>query len=275
MKYYGAIISLGQYCITATALRRLHLVNYSLPFDWSAGIIEELCGKGGLEGKVNLICNDFKNFFNFEDFENRGNNQENDTYNLWVVNRRTGLQYKHDFPAEKNFEESFLDVQKKYNRRVKRLYKFINKFDSICFLYIARDINFSEKYLCEQQAKLARKFPNKTIDFIYLLHDKNLEFSSSVFYKKKLNKNVVCFYLNLIHSRESYPESWNGNTKLYYPILCQHLITFSRIKYLIPVTFNMARCGILWCLFIFVKKKKKHYSGKISFLMSKLTGKAY
>ena len=186
MRSYNAVISLGQYCVTSTALRRLHLFEGSLPFDWSAGILETQCGKGGLSGTVDLICNAFNNFFNFDDFENRGNNQENDVYNLWIVNKRTGLQYKHDFPANKGFEASCEDVKEKYIRRVRRLYDLIDKSNRICFVYIARDSGFEEKYLLEQQLKLAKKFHDKKIDFIYILHDKNLEDPFS-FYKKKLN----------------------------------------------------------------------------------------
>lgn len=63
MKYYDVAISLGQYCITSTALRRNNLQAETMIFDWSAGILFDVCGLGGLDGKVNLICNDFKDFF--------------------------------------------------------------------------------------------------------------------------------------------------------------------------------------------------------------------
>ncbi len=126
MKFYDAVISLGKYCITSTALRRCNLQLESMVFDWSAGIMPEQCGLGGLEGKVDLICNDFKDFFNLGDLENRGNNLENDTYNLWIVNRRTGLQYKHDFPANEPVEERYKVVKEQYMRRVKRLYDTIH-----------------------------------------------------------------------------------------------------------------------------------------------------
>ena len=137
MKYYDLVVSLGQYCITTTALRRLCLQNRSYPFDWSGGILEDVAGKGGLSVKVDLICNNFDNFFNFNDFENRGNNQEGDTYNLWIVNKKTGLQYKHDFQASISFENQFEYVKDKYKRRINRLYKDINNGYNILFVFAA------------------------------------------------------------------------------------------------------------------------------------------
>ena len=75
MKHFDTVISLGQYCMASITLRRLSLQDESMVFDWSAGILPDKCGIGGLEGKVNLICNDFKNFFNLKDLENRGRNK--------------------------------------------------------------------------------------------------------------------------------------------------------------------------------------------------------
>ena len=232
MKYYDIIISLGQYCITSTALRRLHLQEESSVFDWSAGILESACGKGGLSGKVDLICNNFQDFFNFEDFENRGPNQENDTYNLWIVNKKTGLQYKHDFPAADGFENKFLEVKQKYERRIKRLYDAIENSTKILFLFMARDGGFSDAYLLEQQTKVAKKFSDKQIDFLYLIHDDSCGVTD--YTTKQLSAHVTRIDCNFCHATvKEYPESWNGNTALYYPILENYCFTPTTVKYLL------------------------------------------
>lgn len=228
MKFYDVIISLGQYCITSTALRRCHLQDKSSIFDWSAGILPEKCGIGGLSGKVDLICNDFENFFNFEDFENRGNNQENDTYNLFIVNNRTGLQYKHDFPADKGFKASFDEVKQKYMRRVERFYHTVAINKKILFVFIARDSNFSNQYLIEQQQKLAQKFPNKIIDFLYIIHSDHL--SPKELIEEQLTENVLRCNCNVCHpTNPQYPESWNGNTELYYTYLRSNYTSLATI----------------------------------------------
>ena len=217
MKYYDLVISLGQYCITSTALRRLSLQNRSYPFDWSGGILEDVAGKGGLSVKVDLICNNFDNFFNFNDFENRGNNQENDTYNLWIVNKKTGLQYKHDFQASIPFENQFEYVKDKYKRIINRLYKDINNGYNILFIFIARDDGFSDNYLIDQQRKLSNKFKNKNIDMLYIINDNS--FDKNGYNIKKLNNNITRIDMNMIYTTKDYPESWNGNTELYYKLI--------------------------------------------------------
>ena len=223
-KYYDVVISLGQYCITSTALRRCKLQRQSMPFDWSAGIIEEKCGKGGLAGKVDLICNDFENFFNKEDFENWGNNQENDTYNLWIVNTRTGLQYKHDFPASVDFNERFSFVKEQYLRRANRLKIYLKKSKRVLFVYMARDEGFSNDYLLDQYYKIkSSNYRHIKCELLYIMHDsKKAKDEYNITY---LNKNVCRIDMNFTYSEESYPESWNGNTRVYYSILEKFFIS--------------------------------------------------
>ncbi len=216
MKFYDAIISLGQYCVTSTALSRCHLRKESLPFDWSAGILPE-AGRLGLEVKVKLIANDFQDFFNFEDFENRGNNQENDVQNLWIVNKRTGLQYKHDFSSVSSFESQFETVKEKYMRRVKRLYEKIEKARCPLFLFIARDEGLTDGLLFKQKEILKGKYPKKDITFLYILHDPY--YSEKEYSIDWIDKDICKIICNVTYSKESYPESWNGNIELYYKLL--------------------------------------------------------
>lgn len=240
MKYYDVAISLGQCCITSTALRRNNLQAESMIFDWSAGILFDVCGLGGLEGKVNLICNDFENFFNLEDLENRGNNQENDTHNLWIVNKRTGLQYKHDFPAWQPVDEAFPFVKERLNRRVKRLYDVINSSEKILFCFFARDVGFTDELLIEQQVKLSRKFPNKTIDFLYILQNPSYEVDKYEIFD--LNDNVKKIEMNFIHPTDPvYPESWNGNTEVYYPLLRKLVCTKATLPQLNDTVIKLTK----------------------------------
>ena len=227
-KYYDTVIGLGQQCPCSTALRRCGLQKTSNVFDWSGGWNTEKCGLGALEIKVELICNDFKDFFNREDFESRGNNQENDTYNLWVVNNRTGLQYKHDWNATDDFDEQFVTIRDKYMRRVARLYEKIEKSSKVLFVFIGRDEGFDNKYLIEQQEKLAKKFPNKQIDMLFLMQNKN--YGIRDYTVSHPADNVTRIDFNFIHPTDPvYPESWNGNTDLYYDWLRENFVALDCI----------------------------------------------
>ncbi len=222
MKYYDIIIPLGQYCITPTALDRLKMRNKSMIFDWSGCALEEQGGKGGLEVKVDLICNNFENFFNLEDLYSNGCNELLDTWNLWIINKRTGLQYRHDFPANKPIEESYPTVKEKLMKRVKRLYDEINFSDRICFLFLARDDGFSDEYLIRQHQKLSEKFKGKHIDLFFLGHKNGLEINE--YYRKNINEHIYRIDCNFTYTTAPNPEEqWNGNTEVYYKILKEEL----------------------------------------------------
>lgn len=238
MKFYDMVVSLGQYCMTSLALRSVHLQEESNVFDWSAGHLQDMAGKGGLAGKVDLICNDFKNFFNFEDFYSKGPNKESDQEHLWVVNKKTGLQYQHDFLSSMTLEDSYPDVYEKYMRRVSKLYKNIEHANSILFVYIAKDEGFSDDYLIEQQKKLALKFPNKQIDFLYIMQ--NQTFDEKSFHKYYLTSNVCRIDCNVNHPSDLRKgKDWNGNTDLYYQLLQNFAYTPASLNYYRQVLYHM------------------------------------
>lgn len=231
MKYYDIVISLGQYCITSLCLRRVNLQEETMVFDWSAGRLEDVAGKGGIAGKVDLICNDFKNFYNKEDFENWGNNTDHDCGKFLIVNRRTGLQYKHDFPGDKSFEESFQENREKYLRRAERLYQRISESNSVLFVYMAYDLGFENSYLIAQYEKLQKKFPNKNIDMLFVMHDDKKDIYS--FNEYNLSPNIKRIDLNFQYPSDPvFPENWNGNKDLYYPLLKNYCFTPVTIKHL-------------------------------------------
>ena len=241
MKYYDVVISLGQFCITTTALRKCHLQAQTMVFDWSAGIKWEKAGHGGLAGKINLICDDFKNFFNYEDFEDLCRDTLADKNHTWVVNNRTGLQYQHDFPINVPLKDSFEVVKERYLRRAKRLLEVVNSSERVLFVYIALDTGFNDNYLIEQQEKLAKKFSNTTIDFLYIMHNEKYDIHGYDTYQ--LNSNVCKIECNVraftVADGESFEHEFYGNTVLYYPLLRDYCYTPVTINYLRETIYNM------------------------------------
>lgn len=230
MKYYDNIISLGQWCAASACLRRLHLQDRTNVFDWSGGLLLDKCGQGGLSGKVDLICNEFKDFFNFEDFENRGTFAGGDPNKSWIVNKRTGLQYRHDFPASQSFEAVFPAVQKKYIARAKRLLNQIASSEKCLFVFITDGTGYEDTYLIEQQLKLAAKFPTVEIDFCYLMHDDSYDTKS--YSKRMLSKNVCRIDLNYNYPPETSPrDHWLGNKDMFDFLLEGTYISEAKVRY--------------------------------------------
>ena len=221
MQYYDIAISLGQWCMASEALRRCHLQAESMPFDWSDGILDDICGKGGLKSKVDLICNNFEDYFNLEDFENKGQDADDKT-KWWVVNRKTGLQYRHDFPFSKKIEESYPGIKEKYDRRVKRLYDKIETSTRILFVFISTQKAYEETYLYEQMNKLQERFPDKTLHFLFIFHK---ECGVKEVFRKKMNDCAELIELNVNYTEHDLAEKWLGNYDVIYPLLKDYAYT--------------------------------------------------
>lgn len=213
--YYDLVVSLGQWCMASESLRRCHLQKESMPFDWSGGIIPKICGKGGLEVKVNLICNHFQDYLNLEDLENRGPDKDDLTH-YWVVNTKTGLQYRHDFPNNIDISESYLEISNKYNRRIERLYNKIDENNKILFVFISDETEWNNDYLYKQAKKLINFFSNKKIDILYIIQD---DLDPLDFHQTKLMSNVTRIDMNVSYSSHESEKVWLGNYDLLYPIL--------------------------------------------------------
>jgi len=133
-----SIITLGQDCSAATALRILSMRNYALPFDWIRSNPEILS---------EVILNNFKGFHETLKLS------ENKHY----VTDSYGLEYPHDYPTltqpvlnmngEVNTEdilehriidtwEQHIDsVKEKYKRRIERFHSIMNSEEPVLALF--------------------------------------------------------------------------------------------------------------------------------------------
>jgi len=136
-----SIITLGQDCSAATALRTLSMRNYALPFDWIRSNPEILS---------EVILHNFKGFHeSLKLSENK--NYVIDSY---------GLEYPHDYPTVKQpvlnmngevntediFEHQIIDtweehipsIQGKYKRRIERFHSIMNSEEPVLALFMGQ-----------------------------------------------------------------------------------------------------------------------------------------
>ena len=138
-KVYAPI---GVDCRVADFLRRQGLRHIALPFDWNVT---------PTKSAVELISSDFANFFERENmtffepcerqlFEERGaklmKSKEMITPVLCV---RYGMLFPHDFSIKGDLD--FLDVRKKYMRRVDRFRKLVASTKNVVLVYTLDEIN--------------------------------------------------------------------------------------------------------------------------------------
>ena len=139
-----SIITLGQHCSAATALRNLSMRNYALPFDWIRSTPEILS---------EVILNNFNGFH--EKLKLSDNKQ-------YVIDSY-GLEYPHDYPTVKQpvlnmndevntediLEHTIVDtwkdnipsVKEKYKRRIERFHSIMNSEEPVLALFIGHLAN--------------------------------------------------------------------------------------------------------------------------------------
>lgn len=165
-KKFDLVISLGEDCATAGYLNNLSLRIFSSPFDWVNG--SDICKR------LKLIENHFENWLNekyiellsgegaanpIEYIKLHPNTSPNDVHESYI-NTFTGIKFHHDFIYKVPFEKNIKQVKEKYNRRITRFLKSIEKADKVCLVYLAKNnANIVECQECINS--LNAKYKNK------------------------------------------------------------------------------------------------------------------
>lgn len=202
---YDLFISLGEDCACTSYLRKNNLQFVSLPFDWLT------CAP--FETRIDSIMNNFENFLNIDDLylmdiqNTPGNNFAP------YANKRNSFIYYHDFDINQTLEQSYPFVKNKYDRRIKRLYKLIDKSKNILFIWFSRDKVLSDDTLKNALSRLNNKFLNKNINIAVL--ENNFNHNSSDIEKKHINDNIIKYIYNIESDDKSTPlAACMGNTEL-------------------------------------------------------------
>lgn len=126
---YDLVFSLGQDCKCSQSLRKANLQHYSYPFDWLA--------EGSLSQRAEILANEFVGWFEKEDLEDiciPAVNRFAEVHNI-VVNKKTAIEYRHDFLENSTIDEKYEEVAEKYKRRAKRLVDSIKKANKVLVVY--------------------------------------------------------------------------------------------------------------------------------------------
>ena len=187
---YDLIVSLGAVCSASETLRKNNLQEYSFPFDW--------IGQMELKDRILLMINDFEGWFNIEDFEYIGKRTHPEPCNIYK-NKKTGLEYHHDFAIDTPIEKSYPEAHDRYLRRTQRLKELIEKAKDILFVYIEMpNINhqYDEEYSKECSSILNDNYKDKNVKLLYFYHTLEPEI------KKKSFNNLDIYSGNYEASKE-------------------------------------------------------------------------
>ena len=203
-KKFDLICSIGEDCACSMYLRKFNLQYASYPFDWLT--------KSNFNTRINLIINDFKDFCNKEDFE------------------------KLENIKGKIADDAYEIVKKRYERRINRFYKHIQKSKNILFVFWGRTDFIDNEKLKEYHKLLKNKFQNQNI---YLLILENTPKQKEFIYN-----NISDFVLKIKYDMTSYdlnkPENaCAGNVSLNDKIFKQLKVKKSISTYLRNSFFNL------------------------------------
>ena len=128
-KEYVHFISLGYCCAIAEELERNGLREASLPFDWQIT---------DFQGVITAIDNSFDRYLDYEEL------LQNVTYPQYYMDKRYNCQFYHDFDKYRSLKQQIGFVKEKYDRRIKRLYRFISE-PTLFIRYIRKYRMFNTK----------------------------------------------------------------------------------------------------------------------------------
>ncbi len=194
MKKYDLIYSLGADCACATYLKINNLRLYSGPFDWLTHC--------KFSTRMKLILNNFEEFLNIEDLRplEKDLSIHNDNNCDYYENIKNGIWFYHDFPCGVPLKQSYSVVKEKYNRRIKRFYKLINKKKNILLVWFAHNQITPDETIIQLCNNVMQKF-EKSIDFLIIENNSGIE--SGVIQIRWLSEHIMICNLNSVSYDEN------------------------------------------------------------------------
>ncbi len=160
---YDFVFSMGDACFVTDILKLLRLRKFSGPFDW----MYSSC----FETRMQFFIDEFDNYFNKEDLCYVS---DTDYGKSVYKNTRTGLIYNHDFLMGKTFEEQYIEIYTKYQRRIKRIIDVLNTPKTRVLICYCERRNTEKPVPTETLIYLtnqANKVYDNKVDLIYFRHN--------------------------------------------------------------------------------------------------------
>lgn len=159
---YDFAFCLGSSCTATDVLRQAGLQFGTFPLDW--------VGRLGVAARTDLIVGDFEDFLRVDRLKLEC--ASDDGRHLRYVDVERGTAFFHDFPVGKALEESFPEVQAKYDRRIARFQRHLQDAKSALVVWIgdfrdARDgILATDAAFSDCLDRLEKRFPGTSFSML-------------------------------------------------------------------------------------------------------------
>ena len=247
---FDFVVSIGEDCACTSYLRRCKLQHNSYPFDWLTN--------ASLGSRIDLIIDNFLDFFNIEDFKElkkKANNHNDKVFDLYE-NIKNGFYFYHDFPANIPLEQAYVSVKEKYERRIRRFYKEIGDANKILFIWLSHSKQHTEQEIVLEYKKLKEKFELKEI-FLLIIEN-----SQSKSIKVLENAHILMISQDTISDdkKHHYDQTMGNKTN--------NLRIFRQIKLNLTFEEKVKKLSFSICValtnLIFVKRVRTIAKGKLN-----------
>lgn len=167
------VISLGSDCHPAAYTRKHSIRDFAFPFDWCLTPFDSIYHfiKNDFAGylkKKNLVQSEEKQFnHSLKKFLQKTSLVAVSTYQSWVVDKKNGMIFVHDFPDNRLpvIAKWYKDIARKYERRIKR---FKAVMDGSKHVYLIRYLDTTKKQALELEKLLRKNFPHARFTLIII-----------------------------------------------------------------------------------------------------------
>jgi hypothetical protein len=167
---YDFVFSMGEACFVATVLTNIHIRKASGPFDWMS--------MSTFKKRFEIFINKFDKYFEEQDLEYIGIDKNNNR--SVFLTKYTDISYNHDFTRKELFHEEYKVVREKYERRISRLFNYINKGKKILVVYVERrNSETTDKNTIIKLLNKANEVYDNKIDLLYVKSNKQIKIGDS------------------------------------------------------------------------------------------------
>lgn len=236
-KKYNLIFSIGEACSCTQALRQNKLQVYSFPFDW-------LFGSNYID-RCKILASNFERFIDKSDLE--FSHEERSIKCNAYHNSYNDLTFNHDFDKNVEFDEMYETVKNKYNRRISRLLKLIDKSRRILVVYIevpsSNHIQVSNEEILNGYKIIKNSFPLPEIDLLYIKNSN----SETLVERLTNNATLICCDYKDKASEINYSVDFSKLSS-----------TLSSYKLKVPLLYSLRVIFLRFFIALILNKKKRH-----------------
>lgn len=204
---FDLIVSIGEDCACSSYLRRFRLQDFSYPFDWLT--------KASFQTRIEMLKDDFLNFFVKENLQKMEKPADSTAVrNDYYKDVKYDFYFYHDFLVGVDFEKNYFEINEKYQRRIKRVYRMIEKSQKVLFVWFGRSGKISFDEIERNYKILAKKFQKQEVYLLLIQYDKDKNTQISLCD----NKVLVCEYDNLSNADNPTLGNFELNKKIFKKI---------------------------------------------------------